>query len=123
MAPWTPAPAPGRAGRSSKLTIPQSLYLGVIQRLTEFLPVSSTAHLILAPNFAPRFLKFTAEQPHSFDIALHLGTLFALLVYFRAECGRLIRGGLALLRERTVDDDSDRKMALLVLLACIPAAI
>src|SRR5260370_10371670 len=104
-----PVPAPGRAGRTSKLTIPQSLYLGVIQGLTEFLPVSSTAHLILAPNFAPRFLKFTAEQPHSFDIALHLGTLFALLVYFRAEWGRLIRGAISLLRALSVAEKSDRK--------------
>ena len=105
------------------MTVPQSLYLGIIQGLTEFLPVSSTAHLILAPNFAPSFLKFTEEQPHAFDVALHVGTLLALLIYFRAEWGRLIRGGLSLLRERTVDDDIDRKMALLIVLGCIPAAI
>jgi undecaprenyl-diphosphatase len=105
------------------LTVPQSLYLGIIQGLTEFLPISSTAHLILAPNFAPGFLKFTQEQPHAFDVALHVGTLLALLIYFRDEWRRLIRGGIKLLTERTVDDDIDRKMALLVILGCIPAAI
>jgi undecaprenyl-diphosphatase len=105
------------------LTVPQSLYLGVIQGLTEFLPISSTAHLILAPNFAPAFLKFSEQPPHSFDVALHIGTLLALLIYFRSEWGRLIRGGVNLLRERTVGDDMDRKMALLVILGCIPAAI
>jgi len=105
------------------LTVPQSLYLGVIQGLTEFLPVSSTAHLILAPNFAPAFLKFAEQPPHAFDVALHIGTLIALLIYFRSEWGRLIRGGIGLLKTRTVDDDIDRKMALLVVLGCIPAAI
>jgi undecaprenyl-diphosphatase len=92
--------------------------MGVIQGLTEFLPVSSTAHLVLAPT-----LFGFADPPHAFDVALHLGTLFALLLYFRSEWGRLFRGGIGLVTERRIDDDIDRKMALLVVLGCIPAGI
>jgi undecaprenyl-diphosphatase len=92
--------------------------MGVIQGLTEFLPVSSTAHLVLAPS-----LFGFAEPPHAFDVALHIGTLIALLAYFRADWVRLLQGGLRLLSTRRVEDDPDRRMALLVVLGCIPAGI
>jgi undecaprenyl-diphosphatase len=105
------------------LTILQSLYLGIIQGLTEFLPISSTAHLILAPDLAPKFLGFTSHPPHAFDVVIQSGTLLAVLFYFRHDWARLFRGGIELLKERTVDDDLDRKMALLVILGCIPAGI
>jgi undecaprenyl-diphosphatase len=100
------------------LTVPQSLYLGIIQGLTEFLPVSSTAHLVLAPT-----LFGFADPPHAFDVALHLGTLIALLIYFREEWLRLLRGGVRLLAERRIDEDIDQRMALMVVLGCIPAGI
>ena len=63
----------------SSLTL-QALLLGILQGLTEFLPISSSAHLILAPRF------FGWENPLldslTFDVALHAGTLLALLGYF-----------------------------------------
>jgi undecaprenyl-diphosphatase len=96
----------------------QSLLLGVIQGLTEFLPISSTAHLVLAPTFFG-----FAEPPHAFDVALHIGTLLAVLVYFRSDWARLVRGGLKLLAERHVNEDIDRQLALLVVLGCVPAGI
>ncbi len=105
------------------MTILQSLYLGIIQGLTEFLPVSSTAHLILAPELAPKFLHFTAQPPHAFDVVIQSGTLLAVLFYFRNDWARLIRGGWDALRERTVGDDPNRKLALLVVLGCVPAGI
>jgi len=92
--------------------------MGVIQGLTEFLPISSTAHLVLAPT-----LFGFAEPPHEFDVALHIGTLVALLIYFRADWIRLLHGGLRLLSTRRVDGDLDRRMALMVVLGCIPAGI
>jgi undecaprenyl-diphosphatase len=99
------------------------LYLGIIQGLTEFLPISSTAHLVLAPEFAPKFLGFTAQPPHAFDVSLHIGTLLAVALYFRADWARLLRASLALLRTRQLNDDPDRRMALLVVLGCVPAGL
>jgi undecaprenyl-diphosphatase len=100
------------------LTILQSLLLGIIQGLTEFLPISSTAHLVLAPTFFG-----FAEPPHAFDVALHIGTLLAVLVYFRADWALLAQGALATLRTREINGDPNRKLALLVVLGCIPAGI
>lgn len=99
------------------MTLPESFVLGVIQGLTEFLPVSSTAHLVLAPT-----LFGWADPPHAFDVALHIGTLLAVLVYFRAEWARLARGAVGLLAARR-EEDVDQRMALLVILGCIPAGI
>lgn len=66
----------------------QAIVLGVVQGLTEFLPVSSSGHLILMPR-----LLGWADQGLAFDAAVHLGTLAALLAYFRAELGQLAGGG------------------------------
>jgi undecaprenyl-diphosphatase len=92
--------------------------MGVIQGLTEFLPVSSTAHLVLAPS-----LFGFGDPPHAFDVVLHAGTLIALLIYFREDWARLLKGALRLVQERRIDRDIDQRMALLVLLGCIPAGI
>jgi undecaprenyl-diphosphatase len=92
--------------------------LGVIQGLTEFIPISSTAHLILAPQFVPM------EQPsHTFDVALHLGTLIAVIAYFWSDWLRLCRNGFQILVERRVGTDPGRRLALFVVLACIPAVV
>jgi undecaprenyl-diphosphatase len=61
------------------MTIYSSILLGIIQGLTEFLPVSSSGHLVIAQSLLPRF-----SQPGVlFDVTLHLGTLFSILIYFR----------------------------------------
>ena len=59
------------------MPIYQSLILGIVQGLTEFLPVSSSAHL----NLFPWVLGWT-QMPESFDVALHIGTLLAIVIYF-----------------------------------------
>src|SRR5258706_1677888 len=65
-----------------------AVLLGVVQGLTEFLPVSSTAHLALAQRFLPGF-----SQPGIlFDVMLHVGTLFAVVLYFRERLAAIVRG-------------------------------
>ena len=70
------------------MTIIQAIILGTVQGLTEFLPISSSAHL----NLFPWLLKWQ-EMPESFDVALHIGTLLAIIVYFFKDWIRLIAGG------------------------------
>jgi undecaprenyl-diphosphatase len=69
------------------MTLLYAVLLGLVQGLTEFLPVSSTAHLTLAEN-----LLLHRSMPLAFDVLLHVGTLLALLVYFRAELARMALG-------------------------------
>lgn len=100
-----------------ELTIWQAFILGALQGLTEFLPVSSSAHLSLTP------WAFGWEPPGlGFDLALHVGTLAALLWYFRVEWAMLIGGGFTLLRRGRVVDDPSRR-ALFIIIATIPAAV
>jgi undecaprenyl-diphosphatase len=87
------------------MTLFQSAVLGVVQGLTEFLPISSSGHLI----FVPRLLGWP-DQGLAFDAAMHLGTLAALLVYFRADLWRMLRG-------------LDRRLAWLLLAATVPAGV
>lgn len=99
----------------------QALVMGIVQGLTEFLPVSSSGHLIVVP-----FL-FGWDDPFitslAFSVMLHLGTLVALLVYFRSDWVRLVPAGLAVLRDRSFRADPDRRLAWLLLASTIPAAI
>jgi len=98
-------------------TVFQALVLGLLQGLTEFLPVSSSAHLALTPwvlGWAPAGL--------GFDLALHVGTLITLAWYFRAEWRAVALGGLTLLRHRRPVDEASRR-AWFITLATIPAGI
>ena len=102
-------------------TILQAIVIGVVQGLTEFLPVSSSAHLILLPRLLgwdDAFLNSPA-----FVVMLHMGTLAALLVYFWRDLLRYAAAGLAALRERRVGDDPDRRLAMLLAASVVPAAI
>lgn len=100
------------------MNVQQSLLLGLIQGLTEFIPISSTAHLILAPQFVPM-----PQPSHSFDVALHAGTLLAVLLYFWRDWITLACGLLRTAIEGRVGHEPYRRMGLLVLLSCIPAGI
>ena len=100
----------------------QAALIGLLQGLTEFIPVSSSAHLELAP--------WIAGLPSggllgslSFDVFLHLGTLLALLGYFGGDWLRLLGAAFASIRERRLGDDPDRRLAWLLILATIPAAL
>lgn len=91
----------------------QLIVLAIIQGVTEFLPISSSAHLILAPLVADGW----ADQGPLIDVAAHIGTLFAVLVYFRAESAMLWRGGLDLVGGRV---SADRRLFVLLAAATVP---
>ncbi len=88
-----------------------AILLGLIQGLTEFLPVSSTAHLTLAEH-----LMLGRGMPLAFDVLLHVGTLLALFVYFRKELLQVFMGILG-------KDAEGRKLALWLFIAMIPTGI
>jgi undecaprenyl-diphosphatase len=88
-----------------------ALMLGLVQGLTEFLPVSSTAHLTLAEH-----LLLGRSMPLAFDVLLHAGTLVALAVYFRTELLRVLAGALG-------RDPGGRRLGLLLLAAMVPTGI
>ena len=100
----------------------QAALVGLLQGLTEFIPISSSAHLELAPWIAgwePDGLVGSL----AFDVFLHLGTLVALLAYFARDWVRYAAAWVASLRERRIGDDPDRRIAWLLLAATIPAAV
>jgi undecaprenyl-diphosphatase len=99
------------------MTVFQAVVLGLVQGLAEFLPISSSAHLALTP-----WVFGWSDPGLSFDVALHVGTLAAVLWYFRAEWVTLTRSGLAVIRHRRADTDETRRFVYLVA-ATIPAAI
>ncbi len=101
----------------------QALALGIVQGLTELLPISSSGHLILVPWLARwEYLERHDEFNQTFDVALHLGTLVAVAVYFRRDVALLVTAGLRSLRRRRAEDPSER-VAWYIVVATIPAAI
>ena len=94
----------------------QLIVLALIQGITEFLPVSSSAHLILAPLAVASW----EDQGPLIDVAAHVGSLFAVLLYFRTETGMLVRGGLDSLR---FHPSEDRKLFLYIAGATIPILV
>lgn len=99
----------------------QALIMGVVQGLTEFLPVSSSGHLIIVPFLFGWHDPFLTSL--AFSVMLHIGTLCALLVYFRADWLRLVPAGFAAARDRSFRGDADRRLAWLLVAATVPAAI
>src|SRR6185436_15535113 len=101
----------------------EALLLGIVQGLTEFLPISSSGHLILVPWLQDyTFLQTHPEFNKTFDVALHVGTLAAVIVYFRHELWRMIAGGLRSLRRRSIESD-DERLAWVIVIGTIPAVI
>ncbi len=97
------------------MTIFQAIVFGAVQGLTEFLPISSTAHLVLLP--------WAAGWPDpglSFDVALHLGTLIALLIYFSPDWVALVSAALGLKKRQ---EAPDARTAWMIVAATIPGAI
>jgi len=94
----------------------QVIVLAIVQGLTEFLPVSSSGHLVLVPAFLG-----WADQGLAFDVAVHFGSLIAVLLFFRKDIHGLLRGGVQVLGANVKTIES--RMALGIGLGTIPAAI
>ena len=102
-------------------TLLQAIVIGIVQGLTEFLPISSSAHLILLPRVLGWNDEFILSP--AFTVMLHLGTLVALLVYFWRDLIRYAMAALAVARERRVGNDPERRMAVLLAASVVPAAL
>ena len=102
------------------LPILHAIILGITQGLSEFLPISSSGHLILVPwlfgwdDFAGQ-----ASLQKTFDVALHLGTLIGALAYFRVDIVRYVKAGLSPSQKGT----SDHRLAWLLLASTVPAGL
>jgi len=91
-----------------------------VQGLTEFVPVSSTAHLILAP----RFLGIAVPaHPHTYDTVIQAGTLLPVLFFFRAEWLRLIGAALTVARRRSLGDDHYERLLPCLAVGTLPALL
>jgi len=107
------------------MSVQDALILGVIQGLTEFLPVSSSGHLVIAESL----LKLPVESLKSFDIATHVGTLFALLVYFWKEIWSLIVAFFASIgqiftkKKLPAELENSQRLMIYLLIATIPAIV
>ncbi len=98
------------------MTILQSIILGIVQGLTEFLPISSSGHLNIFP-----WLLGWGTMPDSFDVALHLGTLLALIVFFFKDWINLFKGGYKKIIKK--EDSTEGKIFWYLVIATIPAGI
>ena len=106
-----------------KLSDWQAFILGVVQGATELLPISSSGHLILVPWAAGwRYLENHPDFNKTFDVALHLGTLVAVVLYFWRDVVRLVRAWFRSLARRRISTDEER-VAWYVAVATVPAAI
>ena len=99
------------------MTVFQALVLGILQGLAEFLPISSSAHLALAP------WAFGWPEPGlAVDVALHVGTLVAVLVYFRDEWIKLIMAALEIVRTQRIQTPEQKRVVFLIV-ATIPGGL
>lgn len=96
----------------------EALILGVIQGLAEFLPISSSAHLALAPWFFG-----WEDQGLAFDVALHVGTLVAVASYFWRDWVLLLRSAARVVRQRGRTSNADERRVIYLIVATIPAAV
>jgi undecaprenyl-diphosphatase len=113
----------GAADDPDALTNGQAFVLGIVQGLTELLPISSSGHLILVPWGAEwTYLEENDRFNQTFDVALHLGTLVAVAAYFWRDIVRLVRAWLRTLGRRRIETP-DERIAWFVLVATIPAGV
>lgn len=104
------------------MPILHAIVLGVVQGLTEFLPISSSGHLIVVPwLFGWNDLK-EAGVEKAFDVALHLGTLVAVVAYFRRDLVRLVGDGVRAVVRRDSPATFEGRLAWLLVLSAVPAA-
>jgi undecaprenyl-diphosphatase len=101
----------------------EALLLGIVQGLTEFLPISSSGHLIIVPWLQDyTFLLNHPQFNKTFDVALHAGTLIAAIAYFRHEVVSLTRGFINAVRQRAIETP-DQRLSVAIAVGTIPAVI
>lgn len=98
------------------MTLIQVVILAIVQGLTEFLPVSSSGHLVLVP-----YLFAWADQGLAFDVAVHFGSLAAVCIYFRKDMASILAGGMRLLGDNITTPES--RLAQAIALGTVPAAL
>src|SRR3954468_17222818 len=96
----------------------EAIILAIVQGLTEFLPVSSTAHLAIIP----RLLHF-ADPGLGFDVALHVGTLIAILIFFFRDWVQVIANGLGFSYRGVAADENSRSLLWFLVVGTIPVLI
>jgi undecaprenyl-diphosphatase len=114
-----------QADPATTIPILHAIVLGITQGLSEFLPISSSGHLILVPwlfGWEELSGPANAELSKTFDVALHVGTFLATIAYFRRDLGRLAGAGLTSVRQRAVRT-ADQRLAWLLLLSAVPGAV
>jgi undecaprenyl-diphosphatase len=110
------------------LTYPEAIVVGLVQGVTELFPVSSLGHSVLIPaliggRWAQDLSVSAPESPYlAFIVGLHVATALALIVFFRADWVRIVRGFLTSVRDRSVST-SDQRLAWLIVLATIPVGL
>lgn len=105
------------------MSVWEAILLGIVQGLTEFLPISSSGHLILVPWLQDyTFLQQNDEFNKTFDVALHAGTLVAVITYFRADLWNMATGVLRSLRTRAIETE-DQRLGWALVVGTIPAVI
>ena len=105
------------------MPILHAVVLGLVQGLSEFLPISSSGHLLLVP-WLFGWDDFESESvKKAFDVALHIGTLVAVVVYFRRDLAVYIRAGVRTVVRRERPVSTEGRIAWLLLLATVPAAV
>lgn len=115
--------AAGAGEAPGALTDWQALTLGTVQGLTELLPISSSGHLIAVPWLADwTYLETHDEFNQTFDVALHLGTLVAVVAYFWSDVLRLLGALLGSVSRRRIES-ADERVAWFVVVATIPAGL
>lgn len=97
----------------------RAIVLGIVQALTEFLPISSSAHLI----FLRQWIGFNAVDGLSFDVAMHVGTLVALVAYFQRDLGGLWRGFKGSFSTPRAEWTMQHRLSWYILAATLPAMI
>jgi len=103
------------------MTLIQSILLGIVQGLTEFLPVSSSAHLVIVPHLLG--WQIPTEQVFIFDVLVQLGTLAAVIVYFWKTLWAILRSMVTGLLNRKPLAEFDSRLGWYLILATIPAGI
>jgi undecaprenyl-diphosphatase len=103
--------------------ISHAIILGLVQGLSEFLPISSSGHLLLVPWLFGWNDFDNASTEKAFDVALHLGTLVAAVVYFRHDLVVYVRGGTRAVVDRRKPITREGRLAWLLLLSTVPAAV